>query len=290
MEAAAAGGTQAQIGGSVASYSLTVDGSGSVTSGPGDPCLTGIARTQNISQFLSGASRTFRAQTTAVDFAAGSTAMLLNTTFSPTISHWGSSVIMDGGFEKDDGFLFNYEATSGTVAINSGETVLAFRAAPSVSDTLVGDYGEREVINREQIRLKKISVTNINGVAYQFFAIANPSNLGAVTWQDANVQNVGTVSLFQPTFAQVATTGGLIGTTTDPTDGEVLFQFIGAADVGTTEVELDNLKPIQNSIISGPASYPDGPEAIAFYIRNGETSGNNSGAFRIVLEWEEAQA
>ena len=33
-----------------------------------------------------------------------------------------------------------------------------------------------------------------------------------------------------------------------------------------------------------------GPEAIAFYIRNGETSGNASGAFRIVLEWEEAQA
>ena len=73
-------------------------------------------------------------------------------------------------------------------------------------------------------------------------------------------------------------------------DGEVLFQFIGAAEIGTTEITLDNLKPIQNSIISGPASYPDGPEAIAFYIRNGETSGNASGAFRIVLEWEEAQA
>jgi len=290
MEAAAAGGTQAQIGGNVTAYSLTVDGSGTVTSGPGNPCLTGISRAQDITQFLSGASRTFRAQTTAVDFAAGSTAMLLNTTFAPTISHWGSSVIMDGGFEKDDGFLFNYEATSTSVAINSGETVLAFRAAPSVSDTLVGDYGEREVINREQIRLKKISVTNIDGVAYQFFAIANPSNLGAVSWQDANVQNIGTVNLFQPTFAQVANSGGLVGTTTDPEDGEVLFQFIGAADIGSTEVELDNLKPIQNSIISGPASYPDGPEAIAFYIRNGETSGNNAGAFRIVLEWEEAQA
>ena len=220
---------------------------------------------------------------------------------------------MDGGFEQDDGFLFNYEAVSGSIARDSGESVLAFRAAPSVSDTLVGDYGEREVINREQIRLKKISVTNIGGIAYQFFAIANPSNFGAVSWQDANVQNIGTVSLFQPTFAQVATTGGLIGTTTDPTDGEVLFQFIGAAAVGTTatigrtrptaarawcrgsatpptEITLDNLKPIQNSIISGPANYPDGPEAIAFYIRNGETSGNAAGAFRIVLEWEEAQA
>jgi hypothetical protein len=287
MEAAAAGGTQAQIGGSVASYSLTVDGSGTVTSGPGDPCLTGITRTQSYSQFLASQTRTFQAETTAVNFDAGSTAMLLNTTFSPTISHWGSSVIMDGGFDKDLGFLFNYSVSGVSVGGGTGSTLLLFRPAPAVSNTLPGEFGEREIVNRAQITLKNIEINNISGREYQIYAIVNPSNIGAATWINANVQTVNTASLFQPSFAQVATQGGtLVGTTNNPVDGEILFQFIGTS-TGSETFDLTGLKEVQNSIISGPGTFPDGPETIALYIVN---NNNQAGTFDIVLSWTEAQA
>ena len=281
MSVAAASGTTAAV------INVTSVSSGAVTSGPGRPTLTGITRAQSYNQFIAGQTRTFQAETTAVNFDAGSTAMLLNTTFSPTISHWGSSVIMDGGFDRDLGFLFNYSVSGVTVGGNQGSTLLLFRPAPSVSNTLPGEFGEREVINRAQITLKNIEVNNITGREYQIYAIVNPSNIGAATWVNANVQTVNTASLFQPSFAQVATQGGtLVGTTNNPVDGEILFQFIGTS-AGSEIFDLTGLKEVQNSIISGPGTFPDGPEVIALYIVN---NNNQAGDFDIVLSWTEAQA
>ncbi len=247
--------------------------------------LTGTTRATSYTVYLAGANRTFSGSSSAYNHPANSSVILLNTTCAPTISHWGSAIIMDGGFDNDDGYQFNYSRTGISVAGNSSSTVLLFRAAPSVSDTIPGLLGEREVLNRSQIKFREIEVNNNSARNIQISAILNPTNVGAATWVNANTRTVGAASVFQPSFAQVAITGGTILGGTAPANGEILFQFLSTS--GTTTFDLREIKEVQNSVIGGNNTYPDGPEVVAFYVTN-----NNSQAasIDIVLKWTEAQA
>ncbi len=247
--------------------------------------LTGTTRATSYTQYLSGQNRTFSGATSAQNHPSGSSVILLNTTCAPTISHWGSAVVMDGGFDTDSGYLFNYARTGISINGNSSETVLMFRPAPSVSNTLPGTLGQREVLNRSQINFRSLEVNNNSSRNLQVTAILNPTNIGAVTWANANTYTIGGASVFQPSFAQVAASGGIVDTTTAPTDGEVLFQFLSTS--GTNTFDLSTIKEVQNSIIGGNNTYPDGPEIVVFYITN-----NNSQAATVdlVLRWTEAQA
>ena len=247
--------------------------------------LTGTTRATSYTQYLAGASRTFSGASTAYNHPAGSSVILLNTTCSPTISHWGSAVIMDGGFDEDSGYLFNLGRSNVTISGNSSVAVLLFRPAPSVSDTIPGLLGEREVINRSQITLKELSVNNNSNRNLEISAILNPSNVGAATWQNANTTSVGAASVFQPSFAQYATSGGTILGGTAPADGEILFRYLSSS--GTTVYNLSAIKEVQNSILGGDNTYPDGPEAIVFYITN---NNSQSASIDLLLRWTEAQA
>jgi hypothetical protein len=247
--------------------------------------LTGTTRATSYTVYLAGANRTFSGSSSAYNHPANSSVILLNTTCAPTISHWGSAIIMDGGFDNDDGYQFNYARTNISIAGNSSTTVLLFRAAPSVSDTIPGLLGEREVLNRSQIKFREIEVNNNSARNLQISAILNPTNVGAASWVNANTRTVGAATVFQPSFAQVALTGGTILGGTAPANGEILFQFLSTS--GTTTLDLREIKEVQNSIIGGDNTYPDGPEVVAFYVTN-----NNSQAASIdvVLKWTEAQA
>jgi hypothetical protein len=192
---------------------------------------------------------------------------------------------MDGGFDIDSGYLFNYARTGISINGNTSETVLMFRPAPSVSNTLPGLLGEREVLNRSQINFRSLEVNNNSSRNLQVTAILNPTNIGAVTWANANTYSIGGASVFQPSFAQVAASGGIVDTTTAPTDGEVLFQFLSTT--GTNTFDLSTIKEVQNSIIGGNNTYPDGPEVVVFYITNNNTQ---TATVDLVLRWTEAQA
>jgi hypothetical protein len=247
--------------------------------------LTGTTRASSYTLFLAGQNRTFSGSSLAYDHPAGSGVLLLNTTCAPTISHWGSAVIMDGGFDDDDGYQFNYARTNITISGNTSTTVLLFRAAPSVSDTIPGLLGEREVLNRSQIKFREIEVNNNSSRNLQISALLNPTNVGAATWVNANTRTIGAATAFQPSFAQVAITGGTILGGTAPANGEILFQFLTTS--GTTTFDLREIKEVQNSINGGDNTYPDGPEVVAFYVTN---NNSQSASIDIVLKWTEAQA
>jgi len=247
--------------------------------------FTGVTTATSYTQYLAGADRTFRGSTDSYDHPAGSSVILLNTTCAPTISHWGSAVIMDGGFDEDSGYLFNLSRTNVTVSGNSSSAVLLFRPAPSVSNTIPGLLGEREVINRSQIKFKELSVNNNSSRNLEISAILNPSNVGAATWQNANTTTVGTASVFQPSFAQYATSGGTILGGTVPADGEILFRYLSSS--GTTVYDLSAIKEVQNSVIGGDNTYPDGPEVVVFFITN---NNSQSASVDLLLRWTEAQA
>lgn len=243
--------------------------------------LTGVTTSTSYSQYLAGQNRTFSGiTTTTFDHPIGTNVILLNTTCSPTISHWGSAVIIDGNFDDDTGYLFNLSNFDITIPANTTRTVLLFRPAPSVSDTIPGLLGQREILNRSQITLVELQVNNNNARNIEIAGILNATNLTSANWQNANTTNVGSANVFQPSFAQYDATF-----TTVPIDGEVLFRYISSS--GTATFDLSKIKEVQNSMLGGNNTYPDGPEVIAFVIAN---RNNNSANLDISLKWTEAQA
>jgi hypothetical protein len=56
---------------------------------------------------------------------------------------------------------------------------------------------------------------------------------------------------------------------------------------GNSEYDLTKIKEVQNSVIGGDNTFPDGPEVLALVVAN---QNNQSATFDITLKWREAQA
>jgi len=210
-------------------------------------------------------------------------AELLGATSVPVISHWGSSVIMDGRLDEDRAYVYS-AATKQQRGINTAETkaVVALRVAPSVDNGIPDDFGTRELVNRMQLLLRQVDISS-NG---KFFVelVLNPNIDTQGFWVD-----VGGTSLAQ--FAILDPNAELIG-------GEVIFSFY--SDNGVNQYDLSDVKEISNSILGGGTTnyvvstapnptgvFPDGPEVLA--VRCTNIAGENK-KFDARLSWTEAQA
>jgi len=269
-------------GGSVKTELIEYDGSNATQLG-----TNSVTRATSYSRFLAGSTRTFQGTGTPIDHPANSSIQLVSTNMAPQVSHWGSSVIMDGGFQEDKGFTFT--ASRFGISLGTGVTtgILLFRQAPAVSDTLVGLVGERELINRSRVELSTIALNNVNTAgsgSVEITGVLNPSNIDplAVVWENANQEGYGGIQTgFQPTFAQY----NLPTNPTSIADGEVLFKFICAENTNT--FSLENVKELQNSILGGNGRYPNGPDLLAVVVSN---KSPNTTVCDVVLTWKEAQA
>ena len=172
--------------------------------------LTGCTRSAALTQFAAGAQRNFTAGSEA-SHTLGAGVILVSNTVTPIISHWGSAYMIDGLFDSDRGYLFNYAAT-GVSASTSKRTSFLIRLAPSVSNAQVGDLGERELLNRAQLLLSSISITSdtvAGGGALVVEGILNPINYptdpNLITWNTIS----GSAAGGQPSFAQIASGGSV---------------------------------------------------------------------------------
>jgi hypothetical protein len=171
--------------------------------------LTGCTRAAVLPVFTAGLTRQFSGGTAAAH-AANSGVILIGQTATPSISHWGSAFLQDGGFDSDRGYIFNYQSINTSISTRK-TTAFAIRLAPSVSNAIVGDLGARELINRAQLLLQSIEITvggstNSNS-AVVIEAILNPSNYPTnpatgITWNSLNSVALQTG---QPSFSQIAT-------------------------------------------------------------------------------------
>ena len=170
--------------------------------------LTGCTRAAALTQFTAGSQRSFTAgEAEAHDRFTG--VVLISNTITPNISHWGSAFMIDGQFDSDRGYIFNYAAT-GVPATLDKTTAFLIRLAPSVSNAIVGDLGEKELLNRAQLLLSGISVTSDDGTgAIVVEGVLNPINYPTdptkITWQGLGTQAAGG----QPSFAQIASGGSV---------------------------------------------------------------------------------
>jgi len=177
----------------------------STSTGPGN--LTGCTRATNLSLFTAGSLRSFTAEAAAShNINAG--VILISQTATPIISHWGSAMMSDGGFDEDRGYIFNYQSTNTSISTRK-TSAFAIRLAPTVSNAITGDLGVRELLNRAQLLLQGIEVTaggsaNVNS-ALVIEGVLNPQNYptnpALITWNTLNSAAFGG----QPSFAQIAT-------------------------------------------------------------------------------------
>lgn len=255
----------------------------SATTGPGN--LTGATRAATLTQWQAGTSSGFTAGAAATH-NAGTGVILISNTCSPTLSHWGSALIMDGGFTKDRGYIFNYQRI-GVALTTTNVTAFLIRLAPSVSNSQIGGLGVRDLLNRSQLLLQSVAATMSAGTssgALIVEGVLNPKNFGSATWLPLNTEAQGG----QPSLAQVATTvTWSSGTFALP--GEQVFAFVGPSvtqgAVGD-RLDLEQLKELTGAPLGGDFQYPDGSDILAINIRL--TAGSGSG--HILLRWSEAQA
>ncbi len=241
--------------------------------------LTGCTRASTFTMFIGGSNKNFSGGPAAVHLVGNgfNSVTLITCTCSPIINHWGSSYIMDGNFDTDRGYYFNYAATENSISANASKTVFFLRLAPSVSNSIAGNFGDRDLINRAQLLLQRLQVQSDRSV--QVYGILNPGNIDAstLTWSAVNTVALGS----QPSFAQISTSSSVAAT-----PGEQNFSTLGQP-AGFSEIDLSNLKELTNSAIGGYSNYPDGPDVLAVVVKNLTAT---AASVNVNLFWSEAQA
>jgi hypothetical protein len=205
--------------------------------------LTGLTRAGALNPWVAGGIQSYTAGLAATH-AAGTGVILASQTATPTISHWGSAFLTDGGFDQDRGYIFSYQAPNITVSTKK-TTAFAIRLAPSVSNATVGDLGVRDLINRSQLLLQSIENTAGAASANQAIVIEgviNPSNfpntVTNITWYSLNgsVQGGNILGSGQPSFTQIAQSSGITF------DGASSYstQLSNNASTGTTTLQVNS--------------------------------------------------
>jgi hypothetical protein len=213
----------------------------------------------------------------------------------PSISHWGSSVIMDGQFNDDKSLIFNYGMTTPlAVSVAGSYALMAIRIAPSVDNGTTNTLGLKENINRMQLQLDSVSIiASTSQVLINL--ILNGRLAAAFSGTGAQATFISPQQLangFTSSLAQIAVNGAT-GTTATITGGESLAAAY--VPIGINTLDLAQVRDLGNSILGGGVNntvpttqaglYPDGPD-ILYVVAT--TTG--AASIQARLSWKEAQA
>jgi hypothetical protein len=205
--------------------------------------------------------------------------------FSPTVSHWGTSVIMDGGYDDDKSLVFTYGQRSPiTLASGATRSLFSIRIAPSVDNGLTSEFGGREVVNRMQLILRSLGISARASGNFLVRAVLNGTPATTQNWTDA-IGGVGAQA--NSSLAQIADYSNrdvpIFG-------GEIVAGYFVA---GTDALDLSLVRELGTSILSGGVSavnqqiYPDGPDVLTIIVTN---TGTSSAQLLGRISWTEAQA
>lgn len=237
---------------------------------------------------------------------------ILSSGFLPaqSISHWGSSVIMDGRFDDDSQFIFNAGTEGTPLSVNGGQeaVIAALRVAPSVDSGQRGLLGQRDVLNRMQLKLRAMDIISEGRFRINLYLNSR------ITGGSLQFLPVSGSSLAQ--FAQ-----GASNITLNPATGESVFGFFtnpspitGTPQYTQTVQDLSFVRELGNSILGGGVSdtqpnnigrilpaqpsglldvYPDGPDILYVTARNIAPplpTGTQTLGIISRISWTEAQA
>ena len=223
---------------------------------------------------------------TAQTFTYSLTAPINVELYSPqcasTISHWGSSIIMDGRYDDDKSLVFNagMNTTLSNLTLGTRFALMSVRLSPSVDNGFTGVLGAREILNRMQLTPRSMGSFTINST-FRMEIVLN----GRVS--SGTFAPVGGSSL-----AQVAYHAG----STTIAGGESMFTYFTSPGAASSQ-DLTQVRDIGNSILGGgtvltcPTTtanvYPDGPDILTICATAISSSTNS---INVRLNWTEAQA
>jgi hypothetical protein len=163
---------------------------------------------------------------------------------------------------------------NGAVDLTRPIPLISIRLAPAVDSGITGAVGEREIINRMQMKLDSGAITTNKTVNVFFILNGNPSKLTFEKVQAPSLSNLISHD-----------TGDIIR------DGTVIFS--SQASSGSTNFTLSGLIDMGNSILGGDSVYPNGPDLLTIAIQPTDTSTITQASPLVVtgkLSWSESQA
>lgn len=204
-----------------------------------------------------------------------------NQNCSPALSHWGTSVIMDGGFDQDKSYLFTAINQNNVTVTNTIDVPLvSVRLAPSVDTGNPASLGIRSLINRSFLTLKQIGV--ITGQTLNMTVRLNCNSTQFTTL--STWVNTGTGSLAQYIDHSVR------GTTPLPTGGDIILGYFAneqsSGRLQVTTTNIDAIRELGNSILGGNLIFPDGPDILTVFARSNTAASTTA---RCRVSWTEAQ-
>jgi hypothetical protein len=170
-------------------------------------------------------------------------------------------------------FLYPQGSLNNTSGPNY-QPLISLRLSPSVSEGLTGALGDRDVLNRMQLRLQEIGISTNSLVDVK--CLLNP-----------RLNNLNFQGVDSPSLTQIVEHTGQ-----DTVSGGVqVYNFSAQGGAGgvesTTTVDVSTLFELSNSILGGDAIFPDGPDILTIAVSR--LTGNDT-LTSAKLSWAEAQA
>ena len=172
---------------------------------------------------------------------------------------------------------------SGGDTVNLGTTIIplvSLRLAPSVDNNLTGNLGERDIINRMQLKLNEVGLILTHDCEVKLILNGDITN---VSWE-----NVASPSLSQLIKHE---------SNDQITGGTEVFSFRAAGGVDGNSISsnfpLGDLIDMGNSILGGDGIFPNGPDILTVAVQVVDTSSiNASEPFTASsrITWSESQA
>jgi hypothetical protein len=149
------------------------------------------------------------------------------------------------------------------------------RLAPTISNSLTGELGGKELINRAQVLLQSMYI-NVGSAAGRYLVqgLLNPTNVVNANWRPLNA----TATFLQPSFTQFVANGlaastaqvrqiefGTGGLNLAASGGEQLFS-IPVTQTNSGFLDLSQIKEITSMVLPGTGTYPNGNEILAINI------------------------
>jgi hypothetical protein len=165
--------------------------------------------------------------------------------------------------------------------------LVSIRLAPSVDNATTGNLGFRDIINRMQLTLKSAGVLATHDCEVKL--ILNP------LLSNDDFTSVGSPSLSQIYRHSVGDTfaGGTTVLAFRAQGGSVLNLNTGRRAFNVTDITLDEIALLGNSILGGDGVYPDGPDVLTLAVKPVDTSQIRGSAPFVCtgrITWAESQA
>lgn len=124
---------------------------------------------------------------------------------SPIVQHWGSSVVLDGGYQQDLLGIYTGGMTKYVgVPAGTARPLVAIRVAPSADNAIGKNFGQRELLNRMSLQLRSIGVQT-NG-SFRIDCVLNPAYLSYTNWTTTQLARSTTTNAISGTNGSTSLT------------------------------------------------------------------------------------